>query len=187
MKAFKKIRDSLILERIKKGDANAFSEVYDEYHQKIYRYIYFKVPGQQIAEDLTGNTFLKFWEYINKSEKQVDNLQAFLYSIAHNIIVDYYRQRQESHQESLEISEAKQVIDDNADKIINQIEIDQEMNKLIKAITDLSDDYNDVITLHYIEQYSIKEISEITGKTENNIRVILHRAIKVLKKNTENE
>ncbi len=183
MKAFKKIRDSLILERIKKGDANAFSEVYDEYSQKIYRYIYFKVPSEQIAEDLTGSTFLKFWEYIGKSEKQVDNLQAFLYSIAHNLIVDYYRQRKES----LEIDQAKQIVDEISDKIVNRIEIDQEINKLIEAVSNLSDDYNDIITLYYIEQYSVKEISKMIGKTENNIRVTLHRAIKALKKITEDE
>lgn len=177
MKAFRKIRDSLIIERIKNGDSEAFAEVYDEYNQKIYRYLFFKVPNTEVAEDLTGQVFLKFWEYVRQADKKIDNLQAFLYHIAHNLLIDYYRTRKDN----LSLDNISGQIATAAEKKVEFIHQGKNMDRLIKALAELSDDYNDLITLRFIEDYSVREIAALLGKTENNVRVTLHRAIKALK------
>jgi len=178
MKAFKKIRDAIILEKIKRGDNEAFSEIYDEYSQKIYRYIYFKVPDSQTAEDLTGQTFLNFWEYISQTDKTVNNLQAFLYNVAHNLLIDFYRRRKED----MPLTAVDNLAAETDEKVRSKVHLDKDMAKLIATIAKLNDDYNDLVTLHYIEEYSVREIAGILGKTENNVRVTLHRALKALKK-----
>ena len=177
MNAFKKIKETFLIERLKKGDKDAFSQVYDEYSSHIYRYIYFKVSDQQMAEDLTGNTFLKCWEYISDNKKKVENIRAFLYSLAHNTVIDYYRTRKDT----TDLSAVENAPDKSETSIEKQISINQDTQKLIELLAEIPDEYNDIITLHYIEQYSIREISEILGKKENNIRVLLHRALKALK------
>jgi RNA polymerase sigma-70 factor, ECF subfamily len=177
MKVFKKLRDTVVLEKIKRGDTEAFAEVYDEYHQKIYRYIFFKVPSSEIAEDLTGQVFLKFWEHIRVAEKKVENLQAFLYSIAHNLVIDYYRTRKQD----VDISAMSEAADESHEDIISQVEDSGDLEKVRQGLVKLSDEYNEIITLHYVEDYSIKEIAHLLGKTENNIRVTLHRALKSLR------
>jgi len=177
MKAFKKITEAFLLERLKKGDSDAFAQVYDEYADKIYRFIYFKVDNQLLAEDLTSQTFLKCWEYIRQEQKTVENIQAFLYRIARNNVIDYYRTRKET----TDLSAAIGLDDQKLPLPDEKISIDQDTNVMISALAELPDDYNDIVTLRYIEEYTVREIASILGKTENNVRVTLHRAIQALK------
>ena len=69
-----------------------FNKVYDEYVDKIYRFIYFKVSSQEITQDLCSETFLRYWNRLNKQDN-IDNTQAFLYKIASNLIVDHYAEK----------------------------------------------------------------------------------------------
>lgn len=177
MNAFKKIKESLLIDRLKKGDPDAFAQIYDSFVDHIYRYIFFKVSDQHIAEDLTSNTFLKCWEYIRDEKKEIENIKAFLYRIARNLVIDYYRTRTET----IELSAAVGLDDQKLPLPDELISINQDTNMLLKTLTKLPDDYNDLITLRYIEEYSIREIADILGKTENNVRVTLHRAIQALK------
>jgi len=177
MNAFKKIKESLLIDRLKKGDPDAFAQIYDSFVDHIYRYIFFKVSDQHIAEDLTSNTFLKCWEYIRDEKKEIENIKAFLYRIARNLVIDYYRTRTET----TELSAAVGMGDQKLPLPDELISISQDTNMLLKTLTKLPDDYNDLITLRYIEEYSIREIADILGKTENNVRVTLHRAIQALK------
>lgn len=176
MKLFKKIKESLLIDRLKKGDQDAFAQIYNEYVDKIYRYVFFKVSDQQVAEDLASNTFLKCWEYIKVEQKEISNIRAFLYRIARNLVIDYYRARIKTTELS-----AAAGLDDQKLPLADVISTNQDINILLKALSKLPDDYNDLITLRYIEEYSVKEISELLGKTENNVRVSLHRAIQTLK------
>ncbi len=177
MKPLKKIKYALLLERIRRGDKDAFAVIFDEYQPKIFRYIYFKVPRIETCEDLVSEVFLKFWQAVYHDQRQVDNLQAFIYRIAHNTVVDFYRLRRQE----VDLSQLVELADENSEKIVAQINIDQDIKELLKVLTDLPTDQAEIITLHYIEELSVKEIAKITGKKENNVRVILHRAIKALK------
>src|SRR3989338_6246804 len=69
-----------------------FSLIYDQYIEKIYRFVYLKVNSQEIAEDLTSKVFLNGWEAYQK-EQEIKNPGAFLYRIARNIVVDHYREK----------------------------------------------------------------------------------------------
>ncbi len=180
MNAFKKIRESLLLERLKNGDQDAFSQVYDQYVDHIYRYIFFKVSDQHLAEDLTSNTFLKCWEYIRDEQKMIDNIRAFLYRVARNLVIDHYRTRTDT----TDLTTVAGLDDQQLPLPDELISISQDSKILIKDLAKLPDDYNDIITLRYIEEYSVKEISNLLGKTENNVRVTLHRAIQALKNKT---
>ena len=70
-----------------------FIRIYDQYIDKIYRFVYLKVNSQEIAEDITSKVFLKGWENYRGEPKKIENMSAFLYQIARNSIVDHYREK----------------------------------------------------------------------------------------------
>ena len=75
----------------KKYKEQFFSQLYDEYLGRIYRFIYFKVCSEAIAQDLTSEVFTRLWKQISL-DKEVKNPSAFLFTLAKNIVIDYYRE-----------------------------------------------------------------------------------------------
>jgi RNA polymerase sigma-70 factor (ECF subfamily) len=82
-----------ILKKIKKGDKEAFGELYDFYAPKIYRFVRLKVDSQETAQDLTSEAFLKIWQHIQDQRKIRERFQSLLYKIARNLVIDFYRAR----------------------------------------------------------------------------------------------
>jgi len=173
-------KEKYLLFRAKNKDAEAFSKVYDLYAEKIYRYIFFKVRTEEDAQDLTSEVFLKTWQYINESGKDVKNLNALFYKIARNLVVDYYRKL--SQQEVLldqEVLEKQQSLTSKKD--LQDVESKIQMEKVEEKLKELKEEYRDAIILRYVEQLSIKEIAVILEKKSGAVRVILYRALNVLK------
>src|SRR3989338_10018248 len=76
--------------KIQQGDHDAFATLYDIFIDPIYRYVYYRV-NQNDAEDLTEVVFLKVWENILQYKKQKSTFAAWIFRIAHNLVVDHYR------------------------------------------------------------------------------------------------
>lgn len=173
------LNEKIILYRIQKGDTAAFASVYDAYSQAVYRFIYLKVPTVQDAEDLTAETFLKVWHYV-KDNKNVRQLQAFLYQVARNVVIDFYRRRGNVQLES--IDDADIVIADRVDLTLEEkMALKGEMESVEHALRQLKDAYREVIVLHYLNELSLKEIARVIGKNPGATRVLLHRALKAVK------
>ncbi|MFH1643152.1 MAG: RNA polymerase sigma factor [Patescibacteria group bacterium] len=158
-----------------------FSKIYDEYIKKIYRFIYLKVSSEAIAQDLTSETFLKFWKSFQKRGSDIDNSSAFLYKIAHNLIVDHYKKREK--QPSISI-EDKQIADQNVNLEKGAI-LSSDMDTVKTVLADINSDYQDIIIWHYLDEFSIPEIALMMDKSEETARVTLHRALKSLKEKME--
>ncbi|MGC9046645.1 MAG: RNA polymerase sigma factor [Minisyncoccia bacterium] len=168
-----------LIKNAQKGENQAFAELYDKYVDKIYRFILLKVGRKEDAEDLTQQVFLKAWQNVKSYKPQGYVFSAWLYKIAHNTVIDYYR-RNKSHKSLDAIQEigyeiSTTVLDDKNDLI-----------KIKNAIYQLETTQQSVIIMKFIDELSNKEISEILGKSEGAIRVLQHRALKELKKYLEN-
>ena len=156
-----------------------FVRVYDRYVKKIYRFVYLKVSSQEIAEDITSEVFLRVWKRYRKQE--LDNIKdpgSFLYKTAKNLLVDYYRKRTKIAVMSLE---DKKEIPDAGQQIDKKEIVRQDIEKISNAISQLKDEHQDLIIWYYIEEVPISEIAKITNKTENAVRVAIHRAMNKLK------
>src|SRR4030042_3523102 len=68
-----------------------FSKIYDQYIKKIYRFIFVKVESQEATQDLCSETFLKCWEYYKDNSDRIENISAFIYRVARNLVTDHYR------------------------------------------------------------------------------------------------
>jgi|SRR3989344_3330815 len=162
-----------------------FSQIYDQYIGKIYRFVYLKVNSRETAEDLTSKVFMRGWEAYQKSQcpmpnaqKPIENIGAFLYQIARNAVVDYYRERGRVNTVSSEIvPEIVDPADDAHEKAVLSADIG-----IVKAcIPKLKQEHQDVIIWHYLEDMPVKEIAVILGKPAGTVRVMLHRGLKELK------
>ncbi|MCD6550445.1 RNA polymerase sigma factor [bacterium] len=160
------------------GKQSEFSKIYDKYINKIYRFIFLKVNSVEIAEDLTSETFLRGWRYFENG-KEIDNFQAFLYRIARNLIVDFYRNKEKIKIVSAENSGP---LPDPRPDPEEKAKNDSDILLIRQALAELKEDYQNMIILHYIEDLPIQDIAQIIGRSEGNTRVMLHRALKALKK-----
>jgi len=177
-----------------------FTQFYKQNLDKVFRFIYFRVDSPEIAQDLTGQSFLKLWQKLSLrgasvSERRgnlvgdrhglrprddsIRNPQAFLFQVARNQIIDFYRQKNKN---PLSLDElAEKGIEIIQKSFVSQIELSFEMENLKKALQNIKPAYSEVIIWHYVDELSIKEIADILQKNENNVRVLLHRALETLK------
>lgn len=156
---------------------NEYGQIYDENIDKIFRFIFLKVNSQEIAEDLASETFTRGWRAYCDKNCDIQNIRAFLYQIARNLIVDHYRAKGAS---AIFPADCEQIIDPKTD-LANELILGSDIDRVRTALADLKDEHREVITMRYIDDLSFEEISKIMGKSEGAVRVALHRATNSLR------
>lgn len=172
------MEEKILLKKAGQGAPEAFEQVYDLYVKKIYRFIYYKLNSKEEAEDLTSEVFCRTWHYIAQGNK-IKNLKPFLYKIAYNLVIDFYAQKQKAPLELKE--ELKETIVDKF-SLSDQIEQSFELRHVKKAMKKLPAIYQEILILRYLDDLTISEISQVLKKSKNSVYVLIHRAIKALKK-----
>ena len=170
------LEDKELTKKAKQGNAEAFGLLYDKHLNQIYRFVYLKVSNKQIAEDLTQQVFLSAWQNINSYQHQGFPFTSWLYRIARNAVIDHYRTSR-SHIGLEAISELSDFSD-----LVGKLENKLELGKIKIALASLTQDYQDVIVMRFIEELSHQEIAAALNKSEGAVRVLQHRAINSLKK-----
>ncbi|MFW6125617.1 MAG: RNA polymerase sigma factor [Chloroflexota bacterium] len=174
--------EAILVQRAIRHDAEAFGRLYDMHVDRIYRHVYYRVGNKADAEDLTQQVFLKAWLAIGRYRKMASPFVAWLMTISHNLIIDFYRTRKpESY------LDADFVARDPAQSPEGAAEASFEQQRLRKAILQLHRDEQQVVILRLIEGFGFKEIAALMGKKEGNTRVILHRALVKLRRLLEKE
>ncbi len=169
------------LAEIKAGNVQSFERVYEAFLAPIYRFILFKVSHRQDAEDLSSQVFLRAWQYLYQQQRPVENLRAFLYQVAKNLVIDFYRQRARQGI-ALETREVTVQADEQQLQLFQRIDRNVELADIERALRTLKDEHKEVVLLRYVEELSVKEIAAIVGKSHGAVRVILFRALKVLRR-----
>jgi len=152
-----------------------FSTIYDQYIHKIYRFVYLKVNSREIAEDLTSKVFLKGFEAY---KEDIKNPGAFLYQIARNAVIDYYREKGRTNIVSTDFSRQ---LTDPGTGLYEKAVFSSDVNIVKTAIQKLKKDYQDIIIWHYLDDMPIADIAKNLNKPAGTIRVMLHRGLKDLK------
>lgn len=162
---------------MKNASRDQFLSAYDEYADAIYRHCFFRLFSKPLAEEMTQEAFLRTWQYLAKGKK-VDNLRAFLYRVANNLIIDHSRKKKEEHLDQLmEISaDIEPAYDGRGD-----LETAELAREVVSTMSNLDEEDRDIIAMRYLDQLDIKEIAETLDITANNASVRLNRAIGALK------
>ncbi len=175
--------EQVLFLRLKKHkDKQAFIEAYDLYIEQIFRFVFFKVGGKEEAEDITSMVFLKCWNYIYEGNLgDYLTLKPLLYKIARNTIIDHYRKNQNRQQVSIDDVDNTVVVIDDKQNPEEEISVRFDFQKVMEEkLPQLKDEYREVIVLRFINELSITEIAKILGKTNGNVRVMIHRALESL-------
>ncbi len=163
-----------LAERAAKRDRQAFGKLYDLYVDKIYKYIYYKSGRTDEAEDLTAQVFLKAWEAIENYKWEGYPFSTWLYRIAHNMMIDYYRTHRETF--PLDTARTKESSLDPFQSAIQSITSDQSKS----ALHHLTHDQQRVFILRFLEGYSTAEVAAMMDKDPDAIRALQHRALRAL-------
>lgn len=159
-----------------------FMEYYEKYHDDIFRFCMVKTRDRAKSLDITQETFMKFWEYIIK-ETNIDQERPLLYRIANNLIIDSYRKK-----ESI-------LVEDFTDGIyehhVRQDDTEKQTNildgeRIINLLHELPELTREIITLRFINDFSISEIAQTIHRDNKTVSVYLHRGIKQLRKIVQN-
>lgn len=176
------IQEAAWLKKLNRGDEAAFGRYYEIYAPKLYRHAFYRLGSRELAEDVVSDVFVKTWEFLTDPTKKIDNLRAFLYRVANNLIIDYYRSRGRQPILIDEILEAK-LGDEGlaASKAGNKFDFEI----VLRSFEEISPEASELLLWRYVDGLSIGEISKITGKTRNAIYVTIHRGLKELKRLTK--
>jgi RNA polymerase sigma-70 factor (ECF subfamily) len=156
----------------------ALGELYDRYEAKIFSYIFRRTGDQLLAEDLTAQVFLRMLESIRDRKAWHSSFSGWLYRIAHNLVIDHYRRR--DRQSAIDIEEAPPMASDLEDPV-ETAEMNIDAERLRAAIRRLTDEQAEVVSLRFLEGYSIAEVAEMTNRSEGAIKALQYRAVTTLR------
>lgn len=170
------LSDPQLLELARRFDAEALAGIYDRYSPRLYRYALRRLGEQDLAEDCVAESFSRFLQALQAGRGPENYLQAFLYRIAHNWIVDHYRK---APVQPAELTEEYQDENESPEE-----EAAQRFRKerLRKAIAKLTSDQQQVIALKYLEGWENEEISRSLQKPIGAVKSLQHRALASLQK-----
>jgi RNA polymerase sigma-70 factor (ECF subfamily) len=151
---------------------------YDSYADAIYRHCFFRTFTKSRAEELVQDVFMKTWEYLNEG-KTVENMRAFLYRVANNLIVDDVRKRKESSLDALvESGHMNEAVGADARDVENRALV----REIVKQFSKLEPDDRTVLVMRYVDDLDPKDIASALGMSANLVSVRLNRALKKVKR-----
>lgn len=170
----------ILVERAAAGNVEAFGELYSIHLDRIYRYVFYQVHNRETAEDLTEEVFIKAWRKIGKYRWEGHPFSAWLYRIAHNHVVDYFRTNR--RHEPLDVD-----IPADGDQPEREMEQKQIQQMLSRALAALPQQQKQIIVLKFIEGSSNRTIEQVMGKSQGAIRVMQMRALAALRRRLKEE
>lgn len=144
-------------------------EIFSQYHHKIEHYILGKVSDKYVAEDLTSAVFLKVCEKLSGYDSSKASVATWVYTIANNTVIDYYR----THKVHDEIPEEIANTDEIDENIINE----ETLLELANALRQLPEKERDLLVLRYYDNMTLKDIAVKMGMSYANAKVVHAKAI----------
>lgn len=168
-----------LVQSAKKGDSLSFGKLYDLFYTKIFRYVAYKVGNREDAEDITAEVFIRMLKSINSFNFQGHPFSSWLFRIARNMVVDYFRKN--SRRKTAPLETAGSIQKTESIEIDYQLDLNIEMSNISESIKTLTDLQQEVISLRFAGGLSIKETASAVGKKENAVKALQHSAIKKLR------
>ncbi len=153
-----------------------FLVAYEQYSDAIFRYCYYRVFDREKAKDYVQEAYCRTWKYLSEG-KEIQNLRAFLYRTANNIIIDESRKRKATSLDGI-MEKGFTPKTDTREKTQDYFT----GKEIINMVKSLDEKYRDVILMKYVDDLSTKEIAFALNETENNIYVRLSRGLEKVKK-----
>ena len=170
--------DQLYITKVINGDTNAFAYLVDNYKDMVYSLAYKMTKNREEAEEISQDTFIKAYKNLDKF-KGDSKFSTWLYRIGYHAALDSIK-KNKRHQNSFEINDITFNQIKSVENILEGIERKERAKIMNVCLDKLPDEERSIIWMFYYDELSLKEIIEVTGLSEANIKVKLHRARKRL-------
>lgn len=161
-----------LIRRAQECDSQALAAIYEQYYQGIYNYIFYRVGDDSLAEDLTAEVFVKVLEAIDSFTFRGVPFSSWLYRIAGNRIVDYFRRQPK--QPAVALDDTLIFSDENP---VDLLERGLTQHELRGALDRLTEDQKQVIILKFVDGLSNTEVAKVLRKSEGAIKSLQHRGL----------
>ncbi|GAA5155420.1 hypothetical protein GCM10023321_28730 [Pseudonocardia eucalypti] len=159
------------------GDQQAFGQLYDRYHEMVFRYVLFRVSDRQLAEDLTAETFLRALRRINSVSYQGRDIGAWFVTIARNLVLDHVKSsRYRLEQTTSEIADLSPSTSGPEQQVLNGATYEE----LLRCVAKLNSDQKECIALRFLQGLSVAETARLMGRNEGAVKALQHRAVRRL-------
>jgi RNA polymerase sigma-70 factor (ECF subfamily) len=178
---YQKLEEAALVEQAK-SDPEAFGELYERYVTRIYNYIYYRTGNHHDAEDVTARVFQRALQHIPAYKDRGLPFSAWLYRIAHNLVVNWHRDKSRRNivplDEFVTASQRSEVPEQTT-------ELREEQATMLDAIRTLPDDRQQLLILKFVEHLSNAEIGQIMGRSEGAVKSLYHRTLLTLREEIE--
>ncbi len=166
------------LVELAKTEPSAFGELYERYVKRIYNYVYYRTGNHHDAEDLTARVFQRALTHIPRYENRGVPFSAWLYRIAHNLVVNWHRDRKRRQVVSIDDLTLSTFKADSPELFAEKQE---QEDLLLRAIQQLPQDRQQLLMFKFVDKLSNAEVGEIMGRSEGAIKSLYHRTLLALR------
>lgn len=167
-----------LVNRAQTGEAEAIGRLYDQHQAEIFRYLWARVGERSVAEDLTGEVFMRMLTGLPTYRPSAAPFRAWLYQIARNLLIDHYRKFGTRTMDSLHQVET---ISDDTPDLVTMLDQRLTMERVHRALARLDEAQREVVTLRFLSGLSLQEVAQTVGKTENAVKALQHRGLAALR------
>ena len=164
-----------VIAQAQKGNASVIAELYEHYRVSVFRYFYYRVGDIQAAEDLTQEVFVRLLRALGSYQVSNVSFDAWVFQIARNLAIDYYRKSQGRSEVALESVQAVLADTDQAGE--------HRLNSTLlrQALEQINEAQRDVIVLRFVNGLPINQVAQALHKSEDAVKGLQRRALSALR------
>jgi RNA polymerase sigma-70 factor, ECF subfamily len=166
------------LDGLRALDSQIIGAVYDRYFEDVYRFVYYRLGDEQVAEDISSDVFVRLLEAVQKKRGPQTNLKGWLLATASHAVADYLRQTYRRPTEELSYA----MPDDGAPSLTDEVDRREQVCSVQEAYAELTDDQQNVLALRFGDGYSLEETARVMQKNVNAVKALQFRALAALQR-----
>ncbi len=176
-----RVAENQLLQRVRRLEEAALVEVHAHYFQPLFRYIRFRVHDHATAEDLTSEVFTRFLQAVQNKNAPQDTLRGWLFGTASYVLKDYYRAKKRDQEQNITLSDtlAGRLQSDDG-SVGSALALQALEETLAEALTELTDEQQEVLGFRFGYGMSIREVAITMGKSEAAVKMLQARAVQAL-------
>jgi RNA polymerase sigma-70 factor (ECF subfamily) len=167
-----------LLSRVRQWDEESLAQVYDEYAPAMYRYAYRLTGHRETAEEVVSDTFHRFLVSLKNGGGPQSNLSAWLYRVAHNVVIDRWRRRSVQEETPLDEASGISTMDHSLERVA-RLENVERIRGALRLLTPLQ---QQVVVLRFLEGMSYREVADVIERDINAVKALQHRAVNSLRR-----
>lgn len=169
-----KLSDEELIRRVQAGEKGLLGELYDRHQMGVFRFLMARVNDQQLAEDLTGDVFIRMLDHLSDYENRSVPFTSWLYRVSRNLLIDHYRK--EGKYKIAPLGQSEEISQDQP-TLLSHVEEKLTIEQVRLVLSRLDEDQSEVIVLRFLVGLSLKEVAQSLDKSVAAVKALQHRGL----------